>query len=97
MKTNVTVRIMDSDYPLLCDVEEKELLIRSADMLSQYLKDFRRDNPAIDVERLLVMGALRTTCELVSELDTLSDQAKVANGEMAKALRAIRGENQFPE
>lgn len=89
MKTNITVRILDSDYQLLCDVEEKALLMRSAEVLSQNLKTFRRDNPAIDVERLLVMGALRTTCELVSELDTLSDQAKIANGEMTKAIDSI--------
>ncbi len=90
MKTNLTVRIMDSDYQLLCDVEEKELLVKSADILSQNLKAFRRDNPAIDVERLLVMGALRTTCELVSEIDTLSDQAKIANGEMEKVLAELK-------
>lgn len=89
MKTNITVRIMDSDYQLLCDVEEKELLMRSADVLSQNLKTFRRDNPSIDVEKLLIMGALRTTCELVSEVDTLSDQAKVANGEMKKTLALL--------
>ncbi len=94
MKTNVTVRIMDSDYQLLCDVEEKELLIRSADVLSRNLKSFRRDNPSIDVEKLLVMGALRTTCELVSELDTLSDQAKVANDEMKKALAMLADSRQ---
>lgn len=81
---------MDSDYQLLCDVEEKELLVKSADILSQNLKAFRRDNPAIDVERLLVMGALRTTCELVSEIDTLSDQAKIANGEMEKVLAELK-------
>lgn len=89
MKTNLTVRIMDRDYQLLCDVEEKALLLRSAEVLNQNLKTFRRDNPAIDIERLLVMGALRTTCELVSEIDTLSDQAKIANGEMEKAVAMI--------
>ncbi|PIE41633.1 MAG: hypothetical protein CSA47_02615 [Gammaproteobacteria bacterium] len=94
MKTNVTVRIMDSDYQLLCDVEEKELLIRSADVLSQHLKSFRRDNPSIDVEKLLVMGALRSTCELVSELDTLSDQAKIANNEMQKTLAMLADDGQ---
>ncbi len=93
MKTNVTVRILDSDYQLLCDVEEKELLIRSAETLSQHLKSFRRLNPAMDFEKLLVMGSLRTTCELVSELDTLSDQAKVANGEMSKAIHTISSDS----
>lgn len=89
MKTNLTVRIMDRDYQLLCDVEEKALLVSSAELLSQNLKTFRRDNPSIDIERLLVMGALRTTCELVSEINTLSDQAKIANGEMEKAVAMI--------
>ncbi len=89
MKTNVTVRIMDSDYQLLCEVEEKEVLIRSAEVLSQNLKAFRRENPAIEIEKLLVMGALRTTCELVGELDQLSLQAKVANEEMERTLKSL--------
>ncbi len=89
MKTNVTVRILDSDYQLLCDVEEKELLIRSAEILSQNLKSFRRGNPSIEFEKLLIMGSLYTTCGLVKEVDTLSDQAKVANGEMLKAIQTI--------
>ncbi len=37
-------------------------------------------------------GALRATCELVNKIETLSDQAKVANGEMQKAL-ALLGDN----
>ncbi|PIE45648.1 MAG: hypothetical protein CSA45_01970 [Gammaproteobacteria bacterium] len=89
MKTNVTVRIMDTDYPLVCDISEKALLVKSAEILSKHLKAFRRNNPSIEPEQLLVMGALRTTCELVAEVDTLSDQAKVANGEIHKALAAL--------
>ncbi len=89
MKTNVTVRIMDSDYQLLCEVEEKELLMKSAEILSQNLKAFRRSNPAVDVEKLFVMGALRTTCELVSELEDAADLAKIANSDMSKALAII--------
>ncbi len=89
MKTNVTVRIMDSDYQLLCEVEEKDLLLRSAEILSQNLKSFRRANPAVDVEKLFVMGALRTTCELVSELDSASSLAKIANSDINKTLSII--------
>ncbi len=91
-KTNVTVRIMDSDFPLVCDINEKKLLLQSAEMLNQHLKTFRRANPNIDNEQIIIMGALRATCELVNKIETLSDQAKVANGEMQKAL-ALLGDN----
>ncbi len=86
MKTNVSVRILENDFNLVCDISEKPVLIKSAELLNTHLKAFRRSNPAIDLEQLVLMGALRATCELVSEMETLSDQAKVANGEMQKAL-----------
>ncbi len=77
MKTNVTIRILENSFDLVCDINDT------------HLKAFRRSNPAIDSEKLILMGALRATCELVSEVDTLSDQAKVANGEMQKALNLL--------
>lgn len=86
MKTNVRVRILENDFDLVCDINEKAVLTRSAELLNNSLKTFRRSNPSIDNEQLVLMGALRTTCELVGEIETLSDQAKVANGEMQKAL-----------
>lgn len=89
MKTNVSVRIMDSDYQLVCGSEEKEVLVKGAEILNQHLKTFRRNNPSIDIEKVLVMGALRATCDLVGELETLSDQAKITNGEMKKALQQL--------
>lgn len=89
MKTNVTVRIMESDFQLLCDVDEKELLIKGAEQLNQHLKAFRRSNPGIDAEKGVVMGALRATCELINAVETLSDQAVVANAEVQKALTGL--------
>ncbi len=89
MKTNVTIRILENSFDLVCDISEKPILLKSAELLNTHLKAFRRSNPAIDSEKLVLMGALRATCELVSEVDTLSDQAKVANGEMQKALNLL--------
>lgn len=91
MKTNVTIRILENDFELMCDVSEKPLLLKSAELLNNHLKTFRRSNPSIDAEQLLMMGSLRTVCELVNEVETLSDQAKVANGEMQKALSLLDG------
>lgn len=86
MKTNVSIRILENDFDLMCDVKEKPVLLQSAELLNNHLKSFRRSHPAIDNEQLLLMGALRATCELVEKLNTLSDQAKVANNEMQSAL-----------
>lgn len=91
MKTNVTIRILENSFDLVCDISEKPILLKSAELLNTHLKAFRRSNPSIDSEKLVLMGALRATCELVSEVDTLSDQAKVANGEMQKALNLLGG------
>ncbi len=71
---------------MICDISEKPVLLKSADLLNNHLRAFRRSNPAIDSEQMVLMGALRATCELVDKIETLSDQAKVANGEMQQAL-----------
>ncbi len=89
MKTNVNVRILESDFHLVCDLHEKPQLVKSAEILNTHLKEFRRSNPSIENEQLILMGALRATCELVNQLDTLSDQAKIANEEMHKALALL--------
>jgi len=90
MKTNVNVRIMDSDYQLLCDIQEKECLIQSADFLNEQLKAFRRTNPNVEMEKLLVMGALRTTFDLKSQIDTLADQARIANQSIQETLPRLQ-------
>ncbi len=93
MKTNVNIKILENDFHLVCDINEKALLTKSAEILNGHLKAFRRSNPSIDREQLLLMGALRATCEIVSEVETLSDQAKVANEEMRKALTLLDEKN----
>lgn len=94
MKTNVLVRIMGSDFQLACDVSEREVLIRSADILNQHLKEFRRKNSSLDAEKLLLTGALGITCELLKENDRLSQQASLANTELKKVLNDLQPENQ---
>ncbi len=89
MKTNISIRILENDFHLVCDVNEKEVLLKSAEILNSHLKAFRRANPSIDSEQLLLMGALRATCELVNDADELSDQAKTANSKVQKALSEL--------
>lgn len=93
MKTNVSVRILESDFQLVCDISEKPILVKSAKLLDNQLREFRRNNPAMDSEQLLLMGALRNTCELVSKVETLSDQAKVANAEIQQVLAQLEETN----
>ncbi len=93
MKTNVLVRIMGNDFQLACDVSEREVLIRSADILNQHLKDFRRKNSNLDAEKLLLTGALGITCELVKENDRMSQQASLANTELKKALDSLESKS----
>ncbi|MBS9777886.1 MAG: cell division protein ZapA [Gammaproteobacteria bacterium] len=90
MKTNVSIRILENEFPLVCDISEKPILIKSAEILNNHLREFRRNNPAIDSEQLILMGALRATCEIVNQLETLSDQAKIANTEMQKAIDLLK-------
>ncbi len=89
MKTNISIRILENDFHLVCDVNEKDVLAKGAELLNSHLKAFRRANPSIDSEQLLLMGALRATCELLAEADTLSEQAKTVNSEIKKVLSQL--------
>ncbi len=69
MKTNISVRIMENDFQLVCNEKEKIVLERSAAYLNEQILEFKKTNSGIDNEKTVLMGALRTVCNLVTEMD----------------------------
>jgi cell division protein ZapA len=61
----VTVRILDKEYRIACEPEEKDGLIDSARFLDQRMREIRQSGRVIGSDRIAVMAALNITYELL--------------------------------
>lgn len=54
----VTVRILDRDYHVACPSDERESLLKAADLLSQEMSEVRDSGRVVGMDRIAVMVAL---------------------------------------
>lgn len=54
----VTVRILDRDYHIACPPDERESLLKAADLLSQEMSEVRDSGRVVGMDRIAVMVAL---------------------------------------
>ncbi|MGA7966549.1 MAG: cell division protein ZapA [Gammaproteobacteria bacterium] len=54
----VTVRILDRDYHVACPPDERESLLKAADLLSQEMSEVRDSGRVVGMDRIAVMVAL---------------------------------------
>ena len=54
----VTVRILDRDYHVACPPDERESLLKAADLLSREMSDVRDSGRVVGMDRIAVMVAL---------------------------------------
>ncbi len=67
---SLKVRILDKDYQVNCQPDEREELERSAQVLNDKMEDIRRRTSIIGVERIAVMAALNLTHDLLRAEDS---------------------------
>ena len=53
-----TIRVLDKDYVINCEENEKEMLIQSADFLNQRVKEIRTSSTISGGEKIMVLTAL---------------------------------------
>ena len=61
----VTVRILDKEYRVACEPDERDGLQESARMLDQRMREIRQTGRVIGSDRIAVMAALNIAYELV--------------------------------
>jgi len=90
--SNCSVRILDKDYSINCSENEKEMLIKSAELLNQKIKETRASGNIAGGERIMVMTALNIVYDLLQsqtqqqhDSDT-EKRLKKLNNKMAKML-----------
>jgi cell division protein ZapA len=66
----ITVRILDKDYVVTCQPEEKAGLLGAARHLDDRMREIRRTGRVIGTDRIAVMAALNLAYELLQKGQT---------------------------
>ncbi|NND60801.1 MAG: cell division protein ZapA [Gammaproteobacteria bacterium] len=61
----VSVRILEKEYQVACPKEERDDLLRSAEILNRKMREIRESGKVIGLDRIAVMAALNLTNELL--------------------------------
>ena len=63
----ITIHIMDKEYMIACNEEERHDLQRSADYLDNKMREIRDSGKIIGSDRIAVMAALNIAHELLTQ------------------------------
>lgn len=80
----VTVRILDRDYHVACPPEERESLLKAADLLSQQMSEVRDSGRVVGMDRIAVMVALNLAHQY---LEAEAGEARVVDGALDRIRR----------
>ncbi len=69
----VTVRILDKEYMVACQDDEKDALIASAEYLNTKMREIRDSGKVIGTDRIAVMAALNLAHELLQQQNRKHD------------------------
>ena len=61
----ISVRILEKEYQVACPADERDDLLRSAEMLNRKMREIRDSGKVIGLDRIAVMAALNITNELL--------------------------------
>lgn len=84
--TRVSVRILDKEYQIACPAEDREDLMRCAELLNGRMREIRDSGKIIGLERIAVMAALNITHELIRS-DTADDKLDDTLNERLRRMR----------
>jgi cell division protein ZapA len=81
----VSVVIMDKEYRIACEEEERDSLLASARLLDARMREIRRAGRVIGAERIAVMAALNIAHELLQQRNSRHQQGDT----VTKRLREL--------
>jgi len=65
--TGITIHILDKEYMIACDEDERHDLQRSAEYLDKKMREIRDSGKIIGSDRIAVMAALNISHELLAQ------------------------------
>ena len=84
--TPVTVHILDKDYRVTCEPEDKASLLESVRFLDEKMREIRKTGKVIGTDRIAVMAALNLAHELLGQ-QTQKESSSQSAGKRIKALQ----------
>lgn len=84
--TPVSVKILDRDYLVACEPDEKSGLMEAASLLDGRMRDLRSQSRNASAERIAVMAALT----LAHEYLALTSNSRVADGSLSESLQSLQ-------
>jgi len=64
---SIIVRILDKDYKIACDIDEKSSLLESARYLDEKMREIRGVHKVIGPDSIAVMAALNITSDYLQQ------------------------------
>ena len=91
--TPVSVRILDKEYQVACPDNERDDLMRCAELLNLRMREIRDSGKIIGLDHIAVMAALNISHELISAKnsddkvdDKLGDRVRLLREKVESAL-----------
>ncbi|MFC1602089.1 cell division protein ZapA [Pseudomonadota bacterium] len=85
--TPVIVHILDKDYRVSCEPDDKEALLESVRFLDEKMREIRSNGKVIGTDRIAVMAALNLAHELLGQQNQKENSSQNA-GKRIKALQS---------
>lgn len=76
MSEPVEIRILDREYTVACEPQEREGLIKAAHLLDSRMREIRSGNRMAGVDRVAVLAALNLAHELIQSRRSESDEQR---------------------
>ena len=77
--TAVQIKILDKEYQVNCQPEEREALEYSAQLLNEKMDEIRQGSHIIGLERIAVMAALNLAHDLIRSQTSSQQDAQASN------------------
>ena len=93
----VTIKILEKEYKVSCQKNEKNDLLASAELLNIKMKEIRDSGKVVGLDRVAVMAALNLANELIQKQDegnNLKDVVESRIKSMSESLDSAISSNQ---
>lgn len=84
MTEQVTISLVDRDFRLACEPEERDGLLQAAEFLDKRMRELRHASRSPGFDRLAVLAAMDITNELLQLRDQEQDRGAELAGNVAR-------------
>ena len=85
-RAQISVRIMEKEYVVACEYEERSALLDAAEFLNARMREIRDSGKLVGHDRIVVMVALN----LANELLRIKNRDAKLEGDVGNRLRVMR-------